>query len=89
MRRRLHEASRTQTRASASTRASARIGTWTCAHAAFALLLSQELVFIGVSMDQAAVTALLDECLLTDAEMEAYTKHWAEETAGPAAAQTA
>jgi len=49
----------------------------------------QELVFIGVSMDQAAVTALLDECLLTDAEMEAYTKHWAEETAGPAAAQTA
>jgi len=39
----------------------------------------QELVFIGVRMDQAAITSLLDSCLLTDAEMEAYRKHWAEE----------
>ena len=36
----------------------------------------QELVFIGVRMDKAAITKAFDECLLTDAEMDAYRKHW-------------
>jgi len=32
----------------------------------------QELVFIGVSLDKKRITALLDDCLLTDEEWEAY-----------------
>jgi len=36
----------------------------------------QELVFIGVRMDRAAIVAMLDECLLTDAEMVSYKQHW-------------
>lgn len=36
----------------------------------------QEIVLIGVNMDRSAITALLDECLLTDKELEAYRKHW-------------
>ena len=32
----------------------------------------QEVVFIGVRMDKAAITALLDACLLTDTEMDSY-----------------
>ncbi len=32
----------------------------------------QEVVFIGIDMDQAAITAALDDCLLTDLEMEEY-----------------
>ena len=33
-------------------------------------------MLIGVRMDADAVRAVLDGCLLTDAEMEAYAKHW-------------
>lgn len=36
----------------------------------------QELVFIGVKMDEPGIIRLLDECLLTDAEMQAYRQHW-------------
>ena len=36
----------------------------------------QEVVFIGVKMDKAAITALLDACLLTDTEMDSYKQHW-------------
>ncbi|KAL3914889.1 MAG: hypothetical protein SGPRY_007463 [Prymnesium sp.] len=36
----------------------------------------QELVFIGVKMDEEGITKLLDECLLTDQEMDAYRQHW-------------
>jgi len=36
----------------------------------------QELVFIGVKMDQAAITKLLDECLLSEQEMSSYRQHW-------------
>ena len=32
----------------------------------------QEIVFIGVDLDQTAIETALDECLLTDEEMEAY-----------------
>ena len=35
----------------------------------------QELVFIGVRMDKAAIVALLDECLLSDDEMRSYKQH--------------
>ena len=34
----------------------------------------QELVFIGIDMDEAAITAILDEALATDAELTAYTE---------------
>ena len=36
----------------------------------------QELVLIGVRMNKEAIVKLLDECLLTDAEMAAYQQHW-------------
>jgi len=36
----------------------------------------QEIVLIGVNMNRAAITALLDNCLLTDKELDAYRKHW-------------
>jgi len=36
----------------------------------------QELVFIGVKMDRAAITKLLDECLLSEQEMSSYRQHW-------------
>jgi G3E family GTPase len=36
----------------------------------------QELVFIGVRMDKAAIIKAFDDCLLNDSEMEAYRKHW-------------
>ena len=36
----------------------------------------QELVFIGVKMDEEGIIKLLDECLLNDAEMDAYRQHW-------------
>merc|ERR1712070_915091 len=32
----------------------------------------QELIFIGIGMDEKAVTAKLDECLLTDEELSEY-----------------
>jgi len=38
----------------------------------------QELVFIGDGMDEFRVRALLDDCLLTDAEFEAGPEAWAE-----------
>jgi G3E family GTPase len=37
----------------------------------------QELVFIGIGMDAAAIRASLDACLLTDKEMRAGAKAWA------------
>ena len=37
----------------------------------------QEIVFIGIGMDEAAVRARLDACLLTDAEMRAGPLAWA------------
>ena len=36
----------------------------------------QELVFIGVEMDQGAIEAVLDEALVTDDEMSAGPEHW-------------
>ena len=36
----------------------------------------QELVFIGVEMDQAAIEAVLDEALVTDDEMSAGPEYW-------------
>jgi G3E family GTPase len=37
----------------------------------------QEIVFIGIGLDEAAIVAELDQCLLTDAEMLTYKTHWA------------
>ncbi|KAG8459926.1 hypothetical protein KFE25_010975 [Diacronema lutheri] len=37
----------------------------------------QELVFIGIGLDEKALTEQLDLCLLTDSEMETYMTHWA------------
>lgn len=34
----------------------------------------QEIVFLGASMDEAAITAQLDTALLTDEEMQRYEK---------------
>jgi len=39
----------------------------------------QELVFIGIKIDEAAISAALDMCLLTDEEMEEYSAHFASE----------
>ena len=39
---------------------------------------------IGVGMDVAKMTALLDECLLTDSEMSEYSAHWKEQGSDPA-----
>ncbi|MEC7130085.1 MAG: GTP-binding protein, partial [Planctomycetota bacterium] len=36
----------------------------------------QELVFIGVEMDQGAIEAVLDEALVTDDEMSAGPEYW-------------
>mmetsp|Transcript_4795 Transcript_4795/g.10158 ORF Transcript_4795/g.10158 Transcript_4795/m.10158 type:complete len:267 (+) Transcript_4795:82-882(+) len=38
----------------------------------------QELVFIGMGMDEARISRHLDDCLLTDAEMEKYEEHRAK-----------
>ena len=35
---------------------------------------AQELIFVGVNMDGAAITSLLDGCLLKDSEWEQYRK---------------
>lgn len=39
----------------------------------------QQLVWIGVGMDEAALRAMLDACLLTDEEMAMGPERWAEE----------
>eukprot|EP00306_Pavlova_sp_CCMP459_P001453 CAMPEP_0185178876 /NCGR_PEP_ID=MMETSP1139-20130426/31728_1 /TAXON_ID=298111 /ORGANISM="Pavlova sp., Strain CCMP459" /LENGTH=505 /DNA_ID=CAMNT_0027744709 /DNA_START=3 /DNA_END=1520 /DNA_ORIENTATION=+ len=36
----------------------------------------QEIVFIGIGLHEAEMVATLDECLLTDSEMEVYRSHW-------------
>jgi len=36
----------------------------------------QELVLIGVKMDEDAIVKLLDDCLLSDSELDAYRQHW-------------
>lgn len=38
----------------------------------------QEIVFIGIGMDQPAIEAALDVCLLSDEELLAYDKNWAK-----------
>lgn len=43
----------------------------------------QEVVLIGVQMDQAAVEAALDACLLTDMEMEGMPWEWADTFVDP------
>lgn len=43
----------------------------------------QEVVLIGVQMDQAAVERALDACLLTDAELEGMPGEWAEAFVDP------
>ena len=41
----------------------------------------QELVFIGVGLNHGAIQKVLDECLLTDAEMELGPEKWEEQFA--------
>lgn len=43
----------------------------------------QELVWIGMNMDEAAIRAMLDGCLLTDAEMALGPEAWAEQIEDP------
>lgn len=38
----------------------------------------QEIVFIGAGMDQPAIEAALDQCLLTDDELQKYISNWAK-----------
>jgi G3E family GTPase len=44
----------------------------------------QEIVFIGAGMDEAAISAQLDGALLTEEEMEVYTKTFGEAAPDPA-----
>ena len=41
----------------------------------------QQIVWIGISVDRARITAMLDACLLTDEEMALGPEAWAEEFA--------
>lgn len=43
----------------------------------------QELVWIGMGMDEAAIRAMLDACLLTDEEMALGPEAWAEQIDDP------
>jgi hypothetical protein len=43
----------------------------------------QELVWIGIHMDEAAIRAMLDGCLLTDAEMALGPEGWLEQIEDP------
>ena len=36
----------------------------------------QEIIFIGMKLDEAKIVGALDACLLTDTEMAQYKKHW-------------
>lgn len=38
----------------------------------------QEIVFIGAGMDQPAIEAALDQCLLNEEEMAKYVSNWAK-----------
>ena len=51
----------------------------------------QEVVFIGVDMDQDAIEEVMDRCLLSDKEMQLYQQHVSRnrvQPAGPTAAST-
>ena len=48
----------------------------------------QEIIFIGMKLDQAKIVKALDDCLLTDAEFVQYRKHW-QKVAAQAPASTA
>jgi G3E family GTPase len=51
----------------------------------------QEIVFIGVDMDQDAIEEVMDRCLLSDKEMQLYQQHVSRnrvQPAGPTAAAT-
>lgn len=43
----------------------------------------QELVWIGIDMDEAAIRAMLDGCLLTDAEMALGPEGWLDQLEDP------
>ena len=44
----------------------------------------QEIVMIGINMDVKKMTALLDSCLLSDAELKQYNEHWQTQAPDPA-----
>ena len=46
----------------------------------------QELVYIGVDVDRAKITAVLDACLLTDAEMTLFADGQLQDASDPFAA---
>lgn len=43
----------------------------------------QELVWIGINMDEAGIRTMLDSCLLTDAELALGPEAWAEQIEDP------
>lgn len=43
----------------------------------------QEIVWIGIGMDEAGIRAMLDSCLLTDEEMALGPQGWAEQLDDP------
>jgi G3E family GTPase len=49
----------------------------------------QEIIFIGMKLDEDKIVAALDACLLNDKEMEQYQKHWQAQDARKAQASRA